>query len=293
MVKHGRRNGVQRYRCTRCRKRWQGKRRPQRLQALLWKQYVWQRQTLQHLASQYGKSARWVRKQLDAASLPIRPIYPRSVVVICDATFFGRQYGILAVRCPHLKRNLYWKEITAETIAEYRVARQTLEQQGFILQAAVIDGKQGVFGVFADIPVQMCQFHQMMIIRRYLTLRPKLEAGKELRAVTLALPMLTEATLQAAMDEWHRKWENFLKERTYADDGRRWQYTHRRIRSAYRSLKNHLPYLFTYQRYPELNIPNTTNSLDGYFNRTKELLNTHSGMTPQRRYKMIEEILRH
>lgn len=160
------------------------------------------------------------------------------------------------------------------------------------MQAAVVDGKQGVFSVFADIPVQMCQFHQMAIIRRYLTSRPKLEAGRELRAVTLALPTLTEETLQALLDEWHGKWESFLKERTYADDGQRWQYTHRRIRSAYRSLKTHLPYLFTFQRHPELKIPNTTNSIDGYFNRIKELLNTHRGMTPQRRYKMIQEILR-
>ena len=33
------------------------------------------------------------------------------------------------------------------------------------------------------------------------------------------------------------------------------QFKHRQLRSALRSLKNNLPYLFAYQDYPELNIP--------------------------------------
>jgi hypothetical protein len=82
-----------------------------------------------------------------------------------------------------------------------------------------------------------------------------------------------------------------LHERTWALDGRHWQYTHRRLRSAYRSIQTNLPYLFTYQRHPHLKIPNTTNSLDGYFSKLKQLLNTHRGLTIGRRYRMIQEIL--
>ncbi|MEZ4907962.1 MAG: hypothetical protein R2771_10085 [Saprospiraceae bacterium] len=37
--------------------------------------------------------------------------------------------------------------------------------------------------MFKDIPVQMCQFHQSAIIRRYLTRRPKLEASCELMEI--------------------------------------------------------------------------------------------------------------
>ncbi|EKE06703.1 MAG: hypothetical protein ACD_18C00301G0001, partial [uncultured bacterium] len=53
-----------------------------------------------------------------------------------------------------------------------------------------------------------------------------------------------------------------------------------------------LPYLFTYQKYPELNIPNTTNSLDGYFNRLKSLLNVHRGLNLKRKMKIVFEILK-
>lgn len=190
-----------------------------------------------------------------------------------------------------MKRNLYWKEVEAETPSGYLRARQKLERQGFKIQGAVVDGKRGVIRVFEDIPVQMCQFHQIAIVRRYITSRPRLEAGKELRAITLALPTLRESAFSQLLSEWHNRWKEFLKERTYSEDGRHWAYTHKRIRSAYRSLQTNLPYLFTYQKYPELGMPNTTNSLDGYFSKIKGLLNIHRGLTTERRYKIIQEIL--
>jgi hypothetical protein len=68
-------------------------------------------------------------------------------------------------------------------------------------------------------------------------------------------------------------------------------YTHKRLRSAYRSLRLNLPYLFTYKKYPELNIPNTTNSLDGCFAYLKELLRVHRGSTRSLKNKIIEEVL--
>ena len=171
------------------------------------------------------------------------------------------------------------------------MARIHLQRKGFIIQAAVIDGKRGVASVFADVPIQMCQFHQIAIMRRYLTSRPKLEAGKELRALALALPALTETSCRDLLDEWHNHWGEFLKERTHIGNGKRWFYTHRRIRSAYRSICTNMPYLFTYQNYPHLKIPNTTNSIEGYFSRIKGLLNVHRGLTSKRRYKIIQEIL--
>jgi|GEM_PF-3589818 len=51
------------------------------------------------------------------------------------------------------------------------------------------------------------------------------------------------------------------------------------------------PYLFTYQRFPELHILNTTNSLDGFFNHLKNSIGVYRGKTPEHRYKMIQEML--
>lgn len=195
------------------------------------------------------------------------------------------------VRCPRLKKNVYFHEVITEKPIEYARARIALEQRGFTIVAAVIDGKRGVQRVFRDIPLQLCQFHQIAIVRRYLTGRPKLPAGRELRAITLALTTVTEKPFRELLELWHERWQHFLKERTIAADGRHWFFTHRRIRSAYRSLITNLPYLFTYQKFPALHIPNTTNSVDGFFSQLKQLLNTHRGLTARRRYRLIQEIL--
>ena len=212
-------------------------------------------------------------------------------MAVADATFFGRGYGILVVRCPRLKHNLYFHELTTEKPEDYLRARSFLEQRGFVIEAGVVDGKRGLFNVFRDIPTQMCHFHQMAIMRRYLTSRPQLEAGKELRAIAFTLTISNEKSFTDLLTVWHEKWKYFLKEKTHSLDSKHWQYTHKRIRSAYRSLKTNLPYLFTYQNYSYLKIPNTTNSLDGFFNKLKSLLNIHRGLSPKRRLKLIREIL--
>lgn len=146
--------------------------------------------------------------------------------------------------------------------------------------------------VFADIPVQICQFHQLQIVRRKLTLRPETDAGQELLSLTFSIAKTDEATFMQGLHEWHAKHETFINEKTYILGSRRWHYTHRRVRSAYLSLKRNLSFLFTYQKYPSLCIPNTTNSLDGYFSRLKNLLSAHRGKSKERIRKIAGEILR-
>jgi hypothetical protein len=192
----------------------------------------------------------------------------------------------------HLKKNVWWQETVYETTNIYRIGKRHLEKNGFTIQAVVLDGKRGVREVFKDIPVQMCHFHQKQIIRRYLTNQPKLEASIELKDITKTLVNTNEKEFTKQLNNWHSKWKDFLKEKTINPETNRWCYTHKRLRSAYRSLKTNLPYLFTYQKYPKLNIPNTTNSLDGYFNILKSLINVHRGLNKERRNRIVIEILK-
>lgn len=210
---------------------------------------------------------------------------------MADCTFFHRFYGFLVFRVPTLKRNLYFETVSSETIFEYLKGRKTLEDQGFKFKAIVLDGRPGVRNLFADIPVQMCHFHQKKIIQRYLTSRPVLDASIELKAVADTLSFAKEEQFAKDLFSWHEKWQEFLKERTTDPLTGRWHYTHRRTRSAARSLKTNLPYLFTYLKYPDLNIPNTTNSLDGSFSWLKQKVNIHRGFTKELKDKIIAYIL--
>jgi len=91
-------------------------------------------------------------------------------------------------------------------------------------------------------------------------------------------------------NEWNREWSDFLKEQTYDESGK-WHYTHRRLRAARRSIITNLPYLFTYQDYPEMNIPNTTNCLESLNAKLKELSRVHRGYSNQLKANIIAEVL--
>lgn len=213
------------------------------------------------------------------------------MVIVADTTFFSRKNGLAVFREPNLKKNVWWRDTVYETADLYRSGRERLENSGLVIKAAVLDGRRGIRGVFDDIPTQMCHFHQKQIVKRYLTSRPKLEAGCELKDIVNTLTDTNEHDMSLKLESWLEKWSNFLKQKTANPETGRWFYTHKRVRAAYRSLKTNLPYLFTYQKYPHLNIPNTTNSLDGFFNRLKSLLNVHRGLGPKRRKRLAAEIL--
>jgi hypothetical protein len=209
-------------------------------------------------------------------------------------TFWGRGYGVMVFRSPTLRRNLWWKESLFETPWIYREGLERLIGQGWTITGAVIDGKRGVAQVFEahGIPVQYCQFHQVKTVTKYLTRKPQTEAARELRSLALLLKDSSEADFTRLLAAWHDRWSAFLDERSLAlHTKRRWQFTHRRVRAAYRSLKTNLSRLFTYQRHPELNLPNTTNTLDGMFSQIKNRLAVHRGLRRDRRYKLITEIL--
>ena len=195
-------------------------------------------------------------------------------------------------RVPLLKANLGWAWIVSETKEAYAGLRTFVESKGFTLVGVVLDGRTGIPRVFSDMPVQICQFHQLKTIKKKLTLRPETEAGQELLSLTFSLAKSNEETFSRQLAAWFQTYESFMNEKTYILGTRRWRYTHRRVRSAYLSLKRNLPFLFTYQKYPELNIPNTTNSLDGFWSRVKNLLSAHRGKSRERMRKMVTEILR-
>lgn len=183
--------------------------------------------------------------------------------------------------------------ILSETIDHFVTLVERVKSMGIIIRAIVVDGRPGMLKAYPNIPTQMCQFHQIQIMTRYVTTRPKLLAGKQLRRITLLLPTVKKMMFIKLLDKWISKWSELLKEKTIDEETGRWQYTHRRLRSAYRSLRNNLPYLFTYQEKENrhLNIPNTTNSLDGSFAHLKDSLRVHRGLKRKRKIRLIESLI--
>ena len=165
-----------------------------------------------------------------------------------------------------------------------------MESNGYFVDTIVCDGLKGMFQQFSHHKVQMCQFHQVAIIRRYITNNPKLEAGKELKEICKLLTRVDKESFIGAFDSWYSRWETFGKENRSC----KWQkrYIHRTLRSAYFSIKRNLPYLFVWYDYPDLQIPNTNNKLEGSFTDLKKKLLNHNGLSKENRKQFINEFLK-
>ena len=118
-----------------------------------------------------------------------------------------------------------------------------------------------------------------------------MQASKELWELTLLLKCTDKESFSGGLYDWYSKWENFLNELKIDEKGKN-RYVHKKLRSAYRSLKNNLPWLFTWYDNLDLNIPNTTNSIDGHFSDLKNKLRNHNGLTIERKKKFIDEFFR-
>ena len=179
-----------------------------------------------------------------------------------------------------------------ETNYLYQQGVKELQSKGYTIKAIVSDGRKGLAQSFGAIPVQMCQFHQVAIIRRYITKNPKLPASIELKEIVMLMKQTDKESFEGALNDWLFKWEMFLNERTTNLEMKKSYYTHKRLRSAYRSLKNNLPWLFTWYDNIELNIPNTTNAIDGHFADLKNKLRNHNGLSQKRKMKFIDAFLK-
>ena len=281
--------------CLECRQSFSSNRRPKRLQYTIFNHYFYHRFTLNELAAKYNHSRQWIQDQIHTYQPQTYKRIPREVVLVLDATFFGKRidkFGLIVAKDVLTLEVISYHFIRTESLMEYKDLRQTIEAEGFTIKAIAIDGKRGLFRLFVDIPVQMCHFHQKAILTRYLTKDPKLKASIDLKRISTFLGKVSEKRFALLLECWYQRHKVFFNDKTYNPETNKWHYTHRRVRSAYRSLVSNLPYLFIYKKYPDLNIPNTTNHLDGgLFAPMKMLLKIHRGIGIEMKKKLIIDYL--
>ena len=117
-----------------------------------------------------------------------------AVNLIVDTTYFGWKWGVMVLYDAISKRALSVLEVKNETIERYRQEVAALQERGVVIQSIICDGRSGLLQAFPGILVQMCQFHQIRIIVRYLTQKPKSEAARGLQALALTLTGSTAKT---------------------------------------------------------------------------------------------------
>ena len=208
-----------------------------------------------------------------------------------DTTYFGRKLGVMVFKDSISGQILYKQYVKSETNKLYLAGVEEIARRGIKIQSIICDGRKGLLPLFVGIPIQMCNFHQVAIIRRYLTKKPRMQASKELWEHVLLLVKTDKESFEGGLVAWHDKWKKFLNERKVDAAGKN-RHVHRKLRSAHRSLQTNLPWLFTWYENIPMKIPNTTNAIDGHFADLKNKLRNHNGLSELRKKKFIDEFLK-
>lgn len=283
--RNGRRKGRQLYRCRDCHHQFRNAKTASK--ETLWEAYQENKQTVSELAARYRVSPSTVKRRLSEVTKEWRqPPLSGEGHVHLDATYWGRGFGVLLALDEASGFPLYLAFIKSETVADYQDAVSSVESRGYTIRGLIIDGKQSLFDAFSKYKIQMCQFHMKQIIRRYLTLNPKLKAARALKELMNTLTSAAKRDFTEAYAQWKEDWRETLNRRSALKSGKT-RYTHRRLRSAMHSLDFYLPYLFTYQEDTCEGMPNTNNKIEGTFTDLKKNLNNHSGMSEVNRKRFI------
>ena len=262
MVHNGLRGRVQRYKCKDCGRRFDGGNRRDRAQVIT--DYIEGKQTLEQLADKYKVSSRTIARDLEGMRYVQKIAKEKHVIIQMDTTYWGRNFGLMVIKDSLRKKILWRKYVTHETLAGYLEGISWLRAQGFRIYGIVCDGMRGLMLALRQYPVQMCQFHQQMIVRRYLAEDPELEASRDLLNLINRITIMDKESFIGAFDEWQ---------------------------SAYLSIKRNMPWLWTFYDYKDRVIPNTNNGLEGIFSDIKSKVRVHSGLTREHRKKLIDEYL--
>ena len=250
---------------------------------------------MKFLADDYSRSIPWIRDKIIKYEPEEKIHNPRLVVIVCDATFYGRKkdrLGTLVFKDILQNEILIWKHIESETKEDYKQLLNSLIFYGYDIKAVIFDGFKGLYKLFKAYPIQMCHFHQRKTIIYYLTKNPKLDIAIDLQKIMYSLTKTTEEKFTKKLDKWHKKYKIILYEKTINLDTNKSSYKHPKIVSAYKNIIYNLPYLFTYQKYSNIKIHNTTNALDGgVFSPMKKLIKIHNGFAKSLKLKMVDDYL--
>ena len=122
-----------------------------------------------------------------------------------DTTYFGRKLGVMVFKDSISGQILYKQYVKSETNKLYLAGVEEIARRGIKIQSIICDGRKGLLPLFVGIPVQMCNFHQVAIIRRYLTKKPRMQASKEQWEHILLLVKTDKESFEGGLVAWHDK----------------------------------------------------------------------------------------
>lgn len=234
---------MQTYSCNQCGRRFRNARREKIAeQKTLWKEYVFEKQTLRELKQKHTVGRRTLIRQFASYHAPKKVHESRAIHLVADALYFGERkektsWCPVVFRDPKRKENLWWGFFDTETTSAYAEGKTYLEKLGYTILSLTGDGFGGLRSAFSGIPFQMCHVHMERIIVEGTTRKPILEAGQALLALVRLLHQKIESeSFKYYLKKYLAKYQDFLNEKTMSPITGELFFTHDPLRRAALSL---------------------------------------------------------
>lgn len=220
--------------------------------------------------------------------------------VLLDGIYLA--YGWCLITATNGEKIIDWQWCQKENSATYQALMNRLPAPTVVLT----DGGAGIAKAlrltWPQSRIQRCLFHIRANTITDLTHNPQSEAGKTL--LGLANQLMGVKTPEDArkwlslLQHWYRVYRDYINEKTYTTEpgSRKWWWTHKRARKAYKRLERlaQSGYLFTWldPKLTGLDIQRTTSRLEGDVNAAiRRLLNTHRGLSEPHMKTAVEWLL--
>ena len=188
---------------------------------------------------------------------------------------------------------LAWQWAGSESTAAWTALLERIPAPTVI----VCDGGTGLASAirrtWPNAQTQRCLFHVQMNIRRYLTFRPRTDAGRRLASLSQGLSKVRSEDdaiqWRLNLEAWWQAYGHLTKERS--TDGRTSWFTHDRLRKAWQLLSR-LSQNGTLFTFVSLGNARTTSPLEGGINNgIRTVLRLHRGMTEEHMKRAAEWFL--
>ena len=138
------------------------------------------KQTYLQLSIKYNCSVKTSQLRIDIVKAYRETTFPSVVNFLMENTYFGRQLAVMVFKDSISGQILLKQYVNIESDKLYLTGVEEISKRGIKIQFIICDGRKGLLSLFIGIPVQMCNFHQVAIIRKDLTKKLKMQASKEL-----------------------------------------------------------------------------------------------------------------
>ena len=290
VVKWGKRDGHQRYKCKNCGSLFTFRRKDiGKSNRFVWFEWwILGKQTLEQISALSGYStrqlSRWFDEYLD--SCPVWRIkFHEKVNLLIDGTWFPNKLCLVLYRNETVKSTLFYRLTDGEWEDEMVEDLRNIQSLGVEIESVTSDGGANIIKAVRkacpNATRQRCLAHIQRECLTWLTKHPKSEAGQSLRRiVTLVCKIQTRNDMlywKQMLSEWHDQHVGYLNDKTVNESSHTEWFTHKMVRKAYVHIRRALPDMFRFLDNPR--IPKTTNALESYFGHLKENISLHRGLS--------------